>query len=123
EEKTRIAHASFLRLLALGVTPTRAELIVEVSSTSGWRRDPVFAQACDAVASMSVPYGHNRQMRFTPARVARFLEELSSPGVTVLAAGATVGVTPAAIYQRRHREAEFAEAMDQARAVARGAGS
>ncbi|MEU4090631.1 hypothetical protein, partial [Streptomyces aureus] len=60
EEKSRIAHADFLRLLALGVTPSRAELIVGVSSTSGWRRDPGFARACDAVAAMSVPSGDNR---------------------------------------------------------------
>lgn len=120
EEEHRTVRADFLRLLALGVVPSRAELILGVSSTSGWRSDPAFAKACDAVSSAAAPYGRTRQVRLTPERVARFLEALSTPGTTVLAAAAAVGVTAPAIYQRRQRDAEFADAMDAARTAARG---
>jgi hypothetical protein len=111
-------RADFLRLLALGVPPSRAELILGVSSTSGWRSDPAFAEACDAVSAAAAPYGYSRQMRLTPERVARFLEALSKPNTTVLAAAAAAGVTVSAIYQRRRRDGEFAKAMDAARASA-----
>ncbi|MFD9097788.1 hypothetical protein [Streptomyces collinus] len=57
----------------------------------------------------------------TPPRVARFLGELSKPGTTVFAAAAAIGVSSAAVYQRRGRDAEFAKAMDDARATARQA--
>jgi hypothetical protein len=59
--------------------------------------------------------------RLTTERVARFLQALRQPEATVLAAAATVGVTQAAIYQRRRRDTEFAAAMDKARAAAREA--
>ncbi|MFC9283398.1 hypothetical protein [Streptomyces collinus] len=52
--------------------------------------------------------------------MARFPEELSRPGTTVIAAAA-VGVSSAATYQRRGRGAGFAEAMEDARASARQA--
>ncbi|MER6452778.1 hypothetical protein ABT270_09135 [Streptomyces sp900105245] len=52
--------------------------------------------------------------------MARFLGELSKPGTTVIAAAA-IGVSSAAIYQRRGRDAEFAKAMDDARASVRQA--
>ncbi|MEU0966404.1 hypothetical protein ABZ357_13660 [Streptomyces sp. NPDC005917] len=116
EEASRTARADFLRLLALGVAPSRAELILGVSNTSGWRSDTTFATACDAVSSAAAPYGYTRQMGLTPERVARFLKALSTPGTTVLAAAAAVGVTASAIYQRRRRDNEFAKAMDEARA-------
>ena len=119
DEATRIARADFLRILALGVAPSRVELILGVPSTSGWRSDPTFAAACDAVSAAAAPYGYVRQMRFTPERVARFLEALSKPGTTVLAAAAAAGVTASAVYQRRHRDAEFARSMDAARNAAR----
>ncbi|WP_162624730.1 hypothetical protein [Streptomyces cadmiisoli] len=51
--------------------------------------------------------------------MALFLEELSKPGTTVLAAA--VGVTTPAIYQRRRRDKGFATAMDQAREAGRQA--
>lgn len=60
-------------------------------------------------------------LRLTPERVARFLEELRTPGTTALAAAAAVGVSDAAIYQRRTRDREFAKAMDAARAEAKQA--
>ncbi|MEU7061860.1 hypothetical protein [Streptomyces sp. NPDC046197] len=53
--------------------------------------------------------------------MARFLGELSKPGTTVMAAAAAIGVSSAAIYQRRGRDAEFTKAMDDARASARQA--
>ncbi|WP_371583146.1 hypothetical protein [Streptomyces sp. NBC_01314] len=43
--------------------------------------------------------------------MARFLDELRKPGATVKAAA----ITTVAIYQRRRRDAEFAQAMDDAR--------
>lgn len=67
------------------------------------------------------PYGYTGMTRLTMERVARFLEELRKPDTTVLAAAAAAGVTQAAIYQRRKRDAEFAEAMDEAREAARRA--
>jgi hypothetical protein len=53
--------------------------------------------------------------------VARFLQALRQPQTTVLAAAAAVGVTQAAIYQRRRRDTEFAVAMDKARAASQEA--
>ncbi|MFF3518797.1 hypothetical protein [Streptomyces sp. NPDC002573] len=53
--------------------------------------------------------------RLTTERVTRFLQALSQPKTTVFAAAAAAGVTQAAIYQRRSRDPEFAEAMDAAR--------
>ncbi|MBX4176438.1 hypothetical protein [Streptomyces geysiriensis] len=120
EEHGRTLRADFLRLLALGVPPSRAELILGSTSFSGWRGDdPAFAQACDAVSDSAAPYGHTGQIRLTPARVARFLEALGKQKATLVAAAAAAGVTPAAIYQRRRRDEAFAKAMDEARAMAR----
>ncbi|WP_406730683.1 hypothetical protein [Streptomyces sp. NBC_01794] len=119
EETGRIMRADFLRLLAIGVAPSRAELILGASSSSGWRSDPAFAEACDAVSAAAAPYGYTGQVRLTPERVARFLEALSKPSTTVVKAAAAAGVTAPAVYQRRHRDAEFAKAMDAARAAAR----
>lgn len=119
EEAGRILRADFLRLLALGVPPSRAELILGASSSGGWRSDPAFAEACDAVSAAAAPYGYTRQIRLTPERVARFLKELSKPRTTIVKAAAAVGVTVPAIYQRRRRDAEFAKPMDVARAAAR----
>ncbi|MFF0698374.1 hypothetical protein ACFYU4_37790 [Streptomyces tendae] len=123
EERGRALRAEFLRLLALGVPPSRAELILGSTKFSGRRgEDPAFAAACDAVSAAAAPYGHTRQVRLTPQRVAQFLEELSRPRATLVAAAAAAGVTPAAIYQRRRRDKDFANAMDYARASARGPG-
>ncbi|MFE6639551.1 hypothetical protein ACFVFT_38445 [Streptomyces tendae] len=120
EERSRTLRADFLRLLALGVPPSRAELILGTGGSGGWRGDdPAFARACDAVSDASAPYGHVGQIRLTPARVARFLEELGKQGTTLVAAAAAAGVTSAAIYQRRRRDDDFAKAMDAARASAR----
>lgn len=120
QEHGRTLRADFLRLLALGVPPSRAELILGSTSFSGWRGDdPAFAQACDAVSDSAAPYGHTGPIRLTPARVGRFLEALGKPKATLVAAAAAAGVTPAAIYQRRRRDEAFAKAMDEARATAR----
>ncbi|MGW4517908.1 hypothetical protein ACWEO4_39530 [Streptomyces sp. NPDC004393] len=58
-------------------------------------------------------------MRLTPQRVARFLAELSKPRTTVVAVAAAIGISDAAIYQRRGRDPEFAKAMDAARTAAK----
>ncbi|QKZ20309.1 hypothetical protein [Streptomyces chartreusis] len=120
EERARIARAEYLKLLALGVPRGRAELIMGEGDPSGWRTDPAYAQACDAVAAAAAPYGYIRQLRLTPQRVARFLVTLRREGRdgSVKAAAAAVGVSPAAVYQRRRRDPEFARAMDRARAQA-----
>ncbi|MFE0388633.1 hypothetical protein ACFW1F_31785 [Streptomyces bungoensis] len=120
EERGHTLRSDYLRLLALGISPGRAELILGISGTGAWRgSDPAFAAACDAVSATSPSCGASRVIRLTPPRVARFLEELSKPGTTVLAAAAAIGVSSAAIYQRRRRDEEFATAMDDARASAR----
>ncbi|EST17911.1 hypothetical protein [Streptomyces roseochromogenus] len=119
-ERARIARAEYLRLLALGVPRARAELILGEGDPSSWRTDPAYARACDAVVEAAVPYGYARQLRLTPQRVARFLHTLRREGRkgSVKAAAAAVGISPSAVYQRRHRDPEFARAMDRARAEA-----
>ncbi|SEE39226.1 hypothetical protein SAMN05216532_8059 [Streptomyces sp. 2231.1] len=123
EERGRTLRADYLRLLAVGVglSSGRAELILGIRGAGAWRGDdPTFAAACDAVSAAS-PLGRaSRVIRLTPQRVARFLEELSKPGTTVVAAAA-IGVSSTAIYQRRGRDEAFAKAMDDARASARQA--
>lgn len=122
EERGHTLRADYLRRLALGISPGRAELILGINGAGAWRGDdPTFAAACDAVSAASPPRRASRIIRLTPQRVARFLEELSKPGTTVIAAAAAIGVSSAAIYQRRGRDAEFAKAMDDARASARQA--
>ncbi|MEV6404138.1 hypothetical protein AB0M58_14485 [Streptomyces bobili] len=122
EERSRTVRADFLRLLALGLPPSRAELILGVSHTSGWRSDSVFAGACDAVTAAAAPYGYTKRTRLSPQRVAAFLKVLSTPGTTVLTAAAAAGVTPSAIYQKRRRDKEFARAYDAARRAATSRG-
>lgn len=117
----RIARAEYLRLLALGVPPSRADLIMGSGHAGAWRGgDPAYAKACAAVSEAAARYNRTRPARLTPVRVARFLDELSKPSATVTAAAAAAGITTVAIYQRRRRDAEFAQAMDRARAVVRG---
>ncbi|MGW1674550.1 hypothetical protein [Streptomyces sp. NPDC002324] len=121
DERGRIARAEYLRLLALGMPPSRAALIMGGSDPGAWRGgDPAYAKACAAVIEAAARYNRTGPVRLTPDRVARFLDELSRPGVTVTSAAAAAGVTSVAIYQRRRRDSEFAAAMDRARALARG---
>ncbi|MFF9178637.1 hypothetical protein [Streptomyces sp. NPDC014793] len=92
-ERGHALRANYLRLLALGLPPSRAELILGTGDPGAWRGDdPAYAAACDAVSAASAPYGSLKPMRLTPERDARFLEELRTPGTTVLAAAAAVGV-------------------------------
>lgn len=115
-ERGRAARAEYLRLLALGVPPSTAELILESGHAGTWRgNDRAYARACSAVSAAAAPYSSTRQARLTPERVARFLEELRTPGTTVKAAAQATGITTVAIYQRRRRDADFAQAMDDAR--------
>ncbi|PKW05318.1 hypothetical protein SAMN05428944_7667 [Streptomyces sp. 1222.5] len=52
EERGRTLRADYLRLLALGLSPGRAELILGITGAGAWRRDdPTFAAACDAVSA------------------------------------------------------------------------
>jgi hypothetical protein len=122
DERGRMARAEYLRLLALGVAPSQAELILGSGRAADWRSDdPAFAQACDAVSAQASSFEHKGLTRLTPERVGRFLQALSRPQTTVLAAAAAVGISPAAVYQRRRRDKEFGVAMDAARAAARKA--
>ncbi|MGW4439111.1 hypothetical protein ACWELO_25680 [Streptomyces sp. NPDC004596] len=92
-ERGHALRADYLRLLALGLPPSRAELIPGTGDPGAWRGDdPTFAAACDAVSAAPAPYGSLKPMRLTPQRVARFLKALRTPGTTVLAAAAAVGV-------------------------------
>ncbi|MGW2448793.1 hypothetical protein [Streptomyces sp. NPDC001675] len=79
-------RAGYLRPLALGLPPSRAELIPSTGDPGAWRGDdPAFAAACDAVSAASAPYGSLKPVRLTPERIAQFLAELRTPGPTVLA--------------------------------------
>ncbi|MFJ3714339.1 hypothetical protein [Streptomyces sp. NPDC090057] len=92
-ERGHALRADDLRLPALGLPPSRAELILGTGYPGAWRGDdPAFAAACDAVSAASAPYGSLKPMRLTPECVARFLKEPPTPGTTVLAAAAAVGV-------------------------------
>ncbi|MFD9097787.1 hypothetical protein [Streptomyces collinus] len=54
EERGHTLRADYLRLLALGLSPGRAELILGISGAGAWRGDdPSFAAACDAVSAAS----------------------------------------------------------------------
>ncbi|WP_331733199.1 hypothetical protein OHU34_43825 (plasmid) [Streptomyces sp. NBC_00080] len=59
----------------------------------------------------------------TPQVTRRFLERLRIPRTTVRTAAAAAGVTNTAIYQRRRRDPEFAQAMRAAQEEARAAAS
>ncbi|MEY2249023.1 hypothetical protein AB8A21_39900 [Streptomyces sp. BF23-18] len=117
-EKARTARAEYLRLLALGLPPTHAELILGSGHVGTWRTDPAYAKACAAAAEAAAPYAASRWARLTPATVARFLADLSTPHTSVKAAAAAASVTTQAIYQRRRRDPAFASAMDEARRAA-----
>ncbi|MGW4689682.1 hypothetical protein ACWEPM_32985 [Streptomyces sp. NPDC004244] len=110
------ARADYLRLLALGRTPSLAAqvLLDGAGQASHWRQDdPAFARACDAAKAMAAQPSSARTNRFTPARRRAFLTHLES-GLSVTAAAAETGITTAVIYQRRKRDAAFAAAMDTA---------
>ncbi|KPI25361.1 hypothetical protein OV450_7350 [Actinobacteria bacterium OV450] len=112
-----IQRAEYLRLLALGCTPSLAAQILfdGAGKACHWRQeDPVFARACDAVKELGAGRpAPARAPRFTPERRCVFLERLES-GLSVTAAAAAVGVTVAVLYQRRKRDPAFAAAMDAA---------
>ncbi|KPI34134.1 hypothetical protein OV450_6045 [Actinobacteria bacterium OV450] len=112
-----IQRAEYLRLLALGCTPSLAAQILfdGAGKASHWRQeDPVFARACEAVKEFGAGRpAPARAPRFTPERRRIFLEHLES-GLSVTAAAAAVGITTAVIYQRRKRDPAFAAAMDAA---------
>ncbi|PKW12446.1 hypothetical protein SAMN05428944_0293 [Streptomyces sp. 1222.5] len=69
EERGRTLRADYLRLLDLGPSSGRAELILGISGAGAWRGDdPTFAAACDAVSAASHPCGASRVIRLTPQR-------------------------------------------------------
>ncbi|MFE2146870.1 hypothetical protein ACFXA3_34975, partial [Streptomyces sp. NPDC059456] len=110
-------RAEYLRLLALGCTPSlAAQFLFDVAGkTSHWRQiDPAFARACDTAkelgAGQPAPAG---APRFTPERHRIFLGHLEA-GLSVTVAAAKVGITTAVIHERRKRDPAFAAAMDAA---------
>ncbi|WP_331718820.1 hypothetical protein OG851_43105 (plasmid) [Streptomyces sp. NBC_00161] len=112
-----VARADYLRLLALGATPSlAAQILFDGAGTAGhWRqKSAAFARACEAVKDMSATAAAPaRAPRFTPERRHAFLTCLET-GMTVTAAAAEIGITTAVVYQRRTRDAAFAAAMDTA---------
>ncbi|WP_328643911.1 hypothetical protein [Streptomyces canus] len=118
-ERGRLARADFLRLLALGLPPSVAELALAEGDPGRWRgEDPAYAQACAAASTAADAYASRaRTRRMTPKVTRTFLDALTA-GTTVEAAAAAAGITKPAVYQRRRRDSEFAAAMDAARATA-----
>lgn len=119
EAEGDIGRAEYLRLLALGCSPTLADRILfdGAARATKWRSDdPNFGVACDVVASARAKRSGRRTARFTPSRIDAFLNILLH-GHTVVFAAAEVGVTSALVYQRRRRDAGFKSAMDEARAL------
>ncbi|MFF2205129.1 hypothetical protein [Streptomyces sp. NPDC058145] len=58
DERGHALRADYLRLLALGLPPSRAELILGTGDPGAWRGDdPAFAAACDAVSAASALIG------------------------------------------------------------------
>ncbi|WP_371681016.1 hypothetical protein [Streptomyces sp. NBC_01276] len=111
-------RADYLRLLALGTSPSLASQILfdGAGQASTWRSDqPAFAAACDAVAAATVKRAERRPSRFTPERRGQFLEYMRA-GMATTKAAAEFGITTAAVYQRRRRDAGFAAATDRATA-------
>nr|WSW49752.1 hypothetical protein OG296_42825 [Streptomyces sp. NBC_01001] len=114
-----VGRADYLRLLALGASPSLASQILfdGAGQANTWRSEqPAFAAACDAVATATVKRAERRPSRFTPERRRQFLEYLRA-GMATTKAAAEVGITSATVYQRRRRDAGFAAAMDRATAT------
>ncbi|MEU3909088.1 hypothetical protein AB0F20_35715 [Streptomyces goshikiensis] len=111
-----IGRADYLRLLALGASPSLASQILFDGSgqSNTWRAEQTaFAAACDAVVAATASRAERRPSRFTPERRRHFLDHLAA-GMATTKAPAEVGVTTATVYQRRRRDASFAAVMDQA---------
>ncbi len=111
-----IARADYVRLLALGCSPTLAAHILTdgTNQPQRWRQvSPGFAEVCDAAETALVKRTGARGPRFTPDRVIAFLEGLRE-GRSVVVAAAEIGITTAAVYQRRRRDEVFRRGMDRA---------
>ena len=114
-EQARTGRADFLRLVALGLPAARAELAVGGSVGGWWGDDPAYARAYTAASEAAASYASVDQRRMNPQVTKRFLERLRIPRDTVRTAAAAAGVTSTAIYQRRRRDPEFAQAMSPRR--------
>ncbi|THA28108.1 hypothetical protein [Streptomyces sp. A1547] len=114
-----IGRADYIRLLALGASPSLASQILfdGAGQANTWRSEqPAFAAACDTVTAATVQRAERRPSRFTPERRRLFLEHLRA-GMATTKAAAEVGITSATVYQRRRRDPDFAAAMDRATAT------
>ncbi|WP_327358403.1 hypothetical protein [Streptomyces sp. NBC_01304] len=113
-EQGRMERAHYLYLIALGLPAARAEQAIGSMNAGKWRgQDPNFALACKVVAKASQAYAQPKRPRITPDAIERFLTELRKGGM-VKDACALAGVTPAAMYQRRKRDGDFARVWNQA---------
>lgn len=115
----RLDQADYIRLMALGLTPTEAARVLFHGDerVKDWRQtDPGFARVADDARLLNAPASRRRREHtFTPERVKVFLDGIRA-GLSVVRASEEAGVTNAVIYQRRRRDAHFREAMDAARA-------
>ncbi|MEV0598828.1 hypothetical protein AB0I82_05920 [Streptomyces sp. NPDC050315] len=110
-------RADVLRGVATGMTLADAARVagVPISSVAGWRaRDEQFRAALDAVRAMADDYAIRPGTRMTPARVETLLAALRE-GETMARAATRAGVSPTTVYQRKARDAEFAEQFKEAK--------
>ncbi|MET9694364.1 hypothetical protein ABZY81_39125 [Streptomyces sp. NPDC006514] len=92
-----VGRADYLRLLALGASPSLASQILFDGSgqANTWRSEqPAFGAACDAVAAATVRRAERRPSRFTPERRRPFRGYLRA-GMATIKAAAEVGITSA----------------------------
>lgn len=116
-----LEQADYIRLMALGLTPTQASRVLFHGDerVKSWRsQNEEFAKAADYTRRLHPPrLRQRREHRFTPYRVGLFLTALEQ-GLPVTRAAEEAGITNAVVYQRRRRDAQFRDSMDQARARA-----
>lgn len=113
-----LQQADYIRLLAVGLTPTEAARVLFHGDgrVGKWHADqPEFSLAVAAVRRLNPPaVRRRREHRFTPHRVRVFLDALRT-GMSAKGAAEEAGITSAVIYQRRRRDSHFAKLMDDAR--------
>lgn len=70
DERARITRTDYLRLLALGVTPSRAELIFRSGHPGEWHGDnQAFTRGYEAASTAAAPYKYTGMTHLTTERV------------------------------------------------------